>query len=153
MIRVLFLCLGNICRSPMAEAVFMDKVRKAGLADRIEADSAGTGSWHLGEPPHRGTRKVLEKQGIRYSGRSRLLVERDHDQFDYIIAMDRHNYRDALSLGSGKAKVATLMSFAPELGYDDVPDPYYDGRFDDVYMLVNVACEELLKSIREECGL
>jgi protein-tyrosine phosphatase len=137
----------------MAEAVFIDKVRKAGLEDKIEADSAGTGSWHLGEPAHRGTRRVLEKQGIPYSGRSRLLTPQDLNSFDYIIAMDRHNFSDAQSLGKGKARVVTLMSYAPELGYADVPDPYYTGRFEDVYMLVKVACEELLKSICEEHGL
>lgn len=147
----------------------MDKVRRAGLEDEIEADSAGTGRWHLGEPPHRGTRDILRRRGIDYAGRARLILPEDLSRFDYVIAMDRQNLRDIQGLaqtemsfigdpGVGsrsarKAHVATLMSFAPELGIDEVPDPYYTGRFEEVYELVETATERLLVTIRAEHGL
>jgi protein-tyrosine phosphatase len=152
----------------MAEAVFMHKVRSAGLESAIEADSAGTGEWHLGEAPHQGTRKVLQQKGIQYAGKARLLTRDDLGKFDYIVAMDSHNFRDINELAqptldfvdeSGgkpvatRARVMKLMSFAPELGFEDVPDPYYTGLFEGVYGLVDVATERLLKSIREEHGL
>src|SRR2546421_4550256 len=85
MIRVLFVCLGNICRSPMAEAVFLQKVRDAGLEEMIEADSAGTGQWHIGEPAHSGTRKMLASKGVPYDGRARLLRADDLNRFDYVL--------------------------------------------------------------------
>src|SRR5258708_39423554 len=121
MIRVLFVCLGNICRSPMAEAVFAHLVEEAGLSDRISADSAGTGHWHLGERPHNGTRRVLEKNSIAYDHRARLLEEEDVNRFDYIIAMDRHNLRDIKALRGGRARIGLLMDYAPQLAVAEVP--------------------------------
>jgi protein-tyrosine phosphatase len=153
MVRVLFVCLGNICRSPMAEAVFAHKVREAGLEDAIEADSAGTGHWHVGEPPHSGTRRILAREGIAYAGRARLIAPADFDRFDYIVAMDRQNRRDIEAMGSGRARVVLFMDYAPHLGVAEVPDPYYDGRFDAVYDLVQEAAEGLLAAIRREHGL
>jgi protein-tyrosine phosphatase len=155
----------------MAEAVFMEKVRKAGLTGSIEADSAGTGEWHVGEAPHHGTRRVLQQKGIKYDGRARLVTKRDFAEFAYVIAMDRANLRDLgrlaqeeLDFGeegnsagrdarATKPHVALLMSFAPELATDEVPDPYYTGKFDEVYELVDVATERLLETIRSEHGL
>src|SRR4051812_26586452 len=93
MIRVLFVCLGNICRSPMAEAVFLHKVKAAGLDGEISADSAGTGNWHVGAPPHSGTRRILSAKGIAYEGRARQLSRSDLDSFDYILTMDEQNFR------------------------------------------------------------
>src|SRR5258708_34998196 len=136
MIRVLFVCLGNICRSPMAEAVFARLVNEAGLSDRISADSAGTGNWHLGEAPHSGTRRVLQKNSIKYEHRARLLEEEDVKRFDYIIAMDRHNLRDIQALRGGRARIGLLLGYAPQLAEAEVPDPYYDGRFEFLYDLV-----------------
>jgi protein-tyrosine phosphatase len=156
MIRVLFVCLGNICRSPMAEAVFRHKVREAGLADRIEADSAGTGSWHIGKPPHQGTIDVLTRRRIDYSGIiARQVSKNDLDKFDYIVAMDENNVKNLRSLGgdSDNGKIARLLDFVPEQPIRDVPDPYYTGNFDEVYELVDQGCEKLLDHIREREGL
>lgn len=150
MVGVLFVCLGNICRSPMAEAVFRHLVKEQGLEDKIEADSAGTGEWHLGERPHSGTRRVLQLQGIEYDHRARLLTIQDLHQFDYIVTMDASNLRNVLALGSGKAKVVPLMAYAPHAKHTEVPDPYYDGRFELVYDLVTEAARGLLAEIRRE---
>lgn len=98
--RVLFVCLGNICRSPMAEAVFRNLVEKEGLAGQIKVDSAGTGDWHLGKPPHAGTRKLLDSQGIGYEGmKARQVKTDDYEQFDYIICMDSQNELDVKKSG------------------------------------------------------
>ncbi|WP_249863126.1 low molecular weight protein-tyrosine-phosphatase, partial [Paenibacillus konkukensis] len=118
MIRVLFVCLGNICRSPMAEAVFRSKVKEAGLEDRIAADSAGTGSWHVGQPPHEGTRRILQRNGIDYAGiRARQTTAADFESFDYIIAMDSSNIDNLRVLpGSGqehRAVLKKLLDFVP----------------------------------------
>ena len=91
MIRVLFVCLGNICRSPMAEGLFAHKVRLAGLEREIETDSAGTGHWHLGSEPHKETRRMLQQNRIAYSHRARQITQADLDSFDYVITMDEEN--------------------------------------------------------------
>lgn len=154
-IRVLFVCMGNICRSPMAEAIFRHLVEQAGLSDRFEIDSAGTGSWHVGEPPHPGTQRVLARHNISTAGmRARQVRSADIDQFDYILVMDRENLAD---LGRfhprARERAKLLLSFAPELGVDEVPDPYYNGRFDEVYQLIETACRNLLAYIREREGV
>jgi protein-tyrosine phosphatase len=151
MIRVLFVCLGNICPSPMAEAVLRHKVAAAGLADRVEVDSAGTGYWHVGEAPHRGTRRALDEKGISHAGMAARQIETaDLDLFDYILTMDDTNYADVLALGPSRAVVRPLLSYTPELGLTEVPDPYYTGGFEGVYHLVDGACDELLAVIRAE---
>src|ERR1043166_10261580 len=111
MVRVLFVCLGNICRSPMAEAVFTHLVAKAGLENDIKADSAGTGHWHIGERPHHGTRHVLASKNIPYDGRARVIDRSDLDLFDYIVVMDNANLRDAHSMGKAKGRVIGLGGF------------------------------------------
>ena len=153
MVRVLFVCLGNICRSPMAEAVFMHKVRAAGLENEIEADSAGTGHWHVGNPPHQGTRAVLARNGIEYAHQARQIVEADLDTFDYILTMDNQNLRDVREIGAGRAVVCPFLAYAPGSSVREVPDPYLVGGFEGVYDLVNEASEGLLKVIREEHAL
>jgi len=152
MVRVLFVCLGNICRSPMAEAVFAHKVREAGLEDHIEADSAGTGDWHVGHPPHRGTRTLLARNGIEYEHRARLVTPEDLETFDYVLTMDDSNLRSVRALGTGRAIIRPFLEYAPDVGVREVPDPYLTGGFEGVYSLVDEAAAGLLRAIREEHG-
>jgi protein-tyrosine phosphatase len=155
MIRVLFVCLGNICRSPMAEAVFRHMVAEAGLSDQIQVDSAGTGGWHAGERPHRGTLNVLDQHGISHEGLIARQVRReDFRDFDYIVAMDSDNLADLRRFGTGRdGQVFRLLDLAQEMAEKDVPDPYYTGNFEHVYELIRLGCERLLEKIRQERGL
>lgn len=158
MIRVLFVCLGNICRSPMAEGVFAQMVKDAGLSDKIQTDSAGTSGWHSGETAHAGTLRTLKKNNIPYNGRSRQLRMSDYEDFTYILAMDHDNLQNirAMNRGGKDAEVALFLSYANEAGTvkaSYVPDPYYDGRFDEVYELVTQGCEALLAHIRKTHNL
>ncbi len=121
MIRVLFVCLGNICRSPMAEAVFAHKVREAGLDGTITADSAGTGDWHIGHAPHSGTREILKANGIDYTHQARLVTQDDLQAFDYVLTMDNSNLANVRRMAQGKAKVVPFLSYAPESGVREVP--------------------------------
>jgi protein-tyrosine phosphatase len=149
MIRVLFVCLGNICRSPMAEAVFQHLVNEAGLADQIMVDSAGTGDWHVGEPAHTGTRRVLTQRGIPYNGRARQVAAPDMVEQTYIIAMDDSNVKELRRRFSDHPQLYRLLDFAAG-DVRDVPDPYYTGSFDYVYELVEEGCRGLLAMIREK---
>ncbi|MFQ5340021.1 MAG: low molecular weight protein-tyrosine-phosphatase [Anaerolineae bacterium] len=156
MIRVLFVCLGNICRSPMAEGVFRRLVQQAGLAHRFEIESGGTGGWHVGEPPHRGTRRELRDRGIDLAGkRARQVLCRDLEDSDYVVAMDRSNVRTLRRYDCPvrlDGKLHLLLDFAEDVEIRDVPDPYYEGNFDRVYELVEAGGRGLLDYIREEEG-
>ena len=152
-VSVLFVCMGNICRSPMAEAVFLHLVRQAGLDDQIEVDSAGTADYHVGRPAHSGTLRVLEKNGIFYNGRARHLTRDDLRQFDYILAMDNDNLDDIQALGETDATVARLLDFAAEQPKREVPDPYYNGRFEEIYPLVMAGAQGLLARIQKDHNL
>lgn len=154
-VRVLFVCLGNICRSPMAEGVFQHLVDEAGLSDAIIVDSAGTSGWHVGEAAHRGTRAVLQQHGIAYTGRARQFRREDFAQFDYILAMDDANLADLLGMlpKNSSATVKRLLDFADDVRDKEVPDPYYDGRFEYVYTLVEKGARALLDHIRQQEGL
>lgn len=150
---VLFVCLGNICRSPMAEAVMRHLIEREGLSDLVTVDSAGTGDWHIGRPPHEGTRGLLDRYSISYQGmRARQLSVEDGGDFDLIVAMDTQNEKDIRAkLGaSPRSEIVRFLSLLPERGMDDVPDPYYTGNFDEVYELVNEGCERILTRIREK---
>jgi protein-tyrosine phosphatase len=150
-IRVLFVCLGNICRSPMAEAVFQNLVEEAGLKHQIRVDSAGTGSWHVGERAHPGTRRVLANHGIDYSGRARQVRPQDMaNEVDYIVVMDSSNLRDLRAKYGDHPRLFRLLDFASDVREKDVPDPYYNGNFETVYRLVEDGCRGLLTTIRRQ---
>lgn len=150
MMRVLFVCLGNICRSPMAEAVMRMKIAKAGLSDKISVDSAGTGDWHIGDPPHRATQERLTASGISFDQiKARQLKPIDFEKFDRIIAMDQQNEQDLLKMAGAryKEKISRFMALLHDRPQADVPDPYYTGNFDEVYDLIDRGTERLLEQI------
>lgn len=154
MVRVLFVCLGNICRSPMAEAVFQRMVDEAGLSARVQVDSAGTSSYHTGEPAHPGTRRVLSRHGINYSGRARQIAAGDvADETTYLVAMDSENLAELRSRFGDVPHLYRLLEFATQTPVHDVPDPYYSDNFDYVYRIVEDGCRGLLATIRRNEGL
>lgn len=152
-VKVLFVCLGNICRSPMAEAVFQKMVDEAGLSEKITIDSAGTGLWHVGEKAHPGTRRVLSQHGIVYNGRARQVHAGDMEPETYVIAMDQSNLNDLQRNFGQHPRLYRLLDFASQTDVRDVPDPYYNDNFEYVYQLVTDGCAGLLATIRTQEGL
>lgn len=150
--RVLFVCLGNICRSPLAENVFRDLAERRGVAERFEVDSAGTSGYHDGDPPDARTSATARARGLHLTGRSRRLTPGDLARFDYVIAMDAENQAaiERLRAGAGGgAKVHRLREWDREADSLDVPDPYYGGTdgFERVHDLVARACAALLEDL------
>lgn len=154
-VRVLFVCLGNICRSPLAEAVFRQQVRERGAEHLVEIDSAGTSGYHAGSPPDSRSTRVAQARGVEITGVSRQLTRADLHRFDYVIAMDADNLREIRALQDavgGTARVHRLREWDPQREGDDVPDPYYGGPrgFEDVHDIVERSCAALLDHILEE---
>lgn len=155
-VRVCFVCLGNICRSPTAEGVFRHLVAQAGLSDHFEIDSAGTADYHTGDAPDRRARAAGKRAGIVIDGAARPFVRADFARFDHVIAMDASNVRDLGYIApspEATAKIRLLRSFDPQAETDaPVPDPYYgdDAGFDHVLELCRTACRHLLEEIRRE---
>jgi protein-tyrosine phosphatase len=153
MIRVLFVCLGNICRSPTAEGVFRDLVAREGLSGAIATDSCGTSGWHIDEPPDQRAIAEAGRRGIKLDDlRSRKTADSDFAGFNYIIAMDDKNFAalNAMSPPQHRDKVHLFLSFAPTLGIREVPDPYYGGAdgFAHVFDMIDAASKGLLAHIR-----
>lgn len=159
-VSVLMVCMGNICRSPMAEAVLRHLVDEAGLADRVRIDSAGTHSYHLGNEPHPETQAELARRGIDVGDqRSRLVTAADLATFDLVVAMDRANLAELHAMveqtgGSDavRAELSLLLDHARGADADEVPDPYYVGGYDRVYELVADGCRGLLVQLRDRCA-
>ncbi len=151
-ISVLFVCLGNICRSPTAEGVFRQLATDQGLADRLHIDSCGTGNWHLGKAPDARSMEAAGRRGIDISGlRARQIKVDDLDQYDYVLVMDRQNLADVRDLWhqNGGAEPRLFLEFG-ESGQAEVPDPYYGGEdgFERVLDLIHDASKGLLDDIR-----
>jgi protein-tyrosine phosphatase len=153
--RILFVCLGNIIRSPLAEHMFAHLAEKAGVADKYYVDSAGTSAYHIGEQPDSRMRRVAAQNGLQYDGRAKQVREDDYDRFDLIIPQDQDNLRNLRWLARGpadEAKLFTMRTFDP-LGSsnDGVPDPYYGGAdgFQTTFEIVRRSCQGLLDALEK----
>lgn len=149
---VLFVCLGNICRSPLAEGVFLHLLQEAALEEGFRVDSAGTGAWHVGNPADPRSREVALRNGITLTSTARQVHPRDFHDFDVIVAMDRSNLADLEALQEehgGDARLVLMRDFDPEPGDREVPDPYYggDSGFDRVYEMVLRSARGLLDDL------
>ncbi len=153
--QILFVCLGNICRSPSAENIMNYLIEKAGLSDRIVCDSAGTGGYHIGSPPDPRMTAAAKQRGIILKGEARQFIAEDFEKFDLILAMDKENYRNIQYVdrrGKYGDKIRLMCDFCREHEIKEVPDPYYGGPkgFDFVIDLLLDACEGLLEQIISE---
>ncbi|WP_148863028.1 low molecular weight protein-tyrosine-phosphatase [Marinobacter fonticola] len=153
-VNVLFVCMGNICRSPTAQAVFQQRLDEAGLTGRVTVDSCGTGEWHVGKQPDPRAMEAGLRRGYDLSSlRARQIEPRDMDRFDYVLTMDSDNQRRvaALTSDNAKARPELFLSYATRHQEEEVPDPYYgDGDgFERVLDLIEDACDGLIRDIRE----
>jgi len=155
MVKVLFVCMGNICRSPMAEGVFRRMLEGAGLVEQVYVDSAGTHSYHIGTPPDSRSQATALSRGVDLRDiRARRVAAADFVEFDYLLAMDRANYQDLLAACQDaelRSRIRLFMDFAPALPEREVPDPYYGGPtgFERVMDLVEEGAQGLLLHLRE----
>ncbi len=151
--KILFVCLGNIVRSPLAEALFRQRASQLGLGGRYQVDSAGTSSFHIGQTPDSRMRQTAAAHGLDYSGRARQVTLDDLEAFDLVVAMDNENYDDLRGLaerGGCHVEIRRMREFDPESGGSmDVPDPYYGGQagFENTFAIVARSVEELLKDL------
>ena len=150
--RILFVCMGNICRSPTAEGVFRSMVERRGIAERFHIDSAGTGNWHVGNPPDQRACQAARERGIDIAGlRARQVDTGDFELFDLVIAMDQSNRIALFDLAGEphRSKVRLMLEYSEQRLGEDVPDPYYGGDhgFDLVLDLIEEACENLLDEL------
>ncbi len=155
MIRILFVCMGNVCRSPMAEGIFQHLLKQHGLADRVMIDSAGTHAYHAGKAPDPRAIRAAQARGIDISGlRARQVGPGDFEEFDLILAMDEHNYDSLLFTGAKhqQGKLGYLLDYAPHLKTRNLPDPYYGGEvgFERVMDMIEDACEGLLRHLQDQ---
>lgn len=147
--RLLFICMGNICRSPLAEGIFLHKANERGVADQFDVDSAGTGGWHVGEPADPRAQEVAQKYGVTLVSRARQIRDDDVDNFDLLLCMDEDNRRRVERLGPKPDQLRLMLEFHPDSKHREVPDPYYGGDdgFDLVYTLLDQACDNLLNEL------
>ena len=156
MVKVLFVCLGNICRSPTAEGVFRKLVAEHDLAQHIVVDSAGTHAYHLNQPPDRRAQGAAARRGVDLSSlRGRQATIRDIEEFDYVLAMDQENYDNLAVISGGTKKIRLFLSYSQSFDDDEVPDPYYGGAngFEQVLDMIEDASAGLLADIRRRYAL
>ena len=156
-IQVMFVCLGNICRSPLAQGIFEDLARKAGLSQYFCVASSGVGAWHVGEKPDVRMRNTARQNGISLdSQQAQQLVRTDLEHYDHIYAMDRSIERDVLLMdrsGGHQEKVQLFSKFDPDPNTHEVPDPYFEGNFDLVFTIVDRTCRVILDTLVQRYGL
>ena len=151
MVSIMFVCHGNICRSPMAEFVMKNLVKKAGMEHQAQISSSATSTEEIGNPVHRGTRERLAREGISTAGKFAVQLRRDdYQKYDYLIGMDRWNVQNMLRIlgGDPRGKVRLLLDYSGRLG-EDIADPWYTGNFEDTYRDVLEGCQGLLSHMRE----
>lgn len=146
---VLFVCMGNICRSPLAEGAFLHKLNERGVAEHFTVESAGTGHWHAGERPDRRARETAQRHGIVLPSRARQVTREDFQRFDHLICMDETNREDLVDRGAPPEKLRLLLEADPASELREVPDPYYGGDdgFETVFRLIDAACDALLDEL------
>ena len=154
MVRVLFVCMGNICHLPLAQGVFESLVRREGLEGEVFVDSAGTGRWHVGSPPDERAQRSARRRGLDLSSqRARQVTPDDCHNFDYVLTMDEENYRAVAALcREGSAEVRPFLDYAPDRPDTEIPDPFYGGPegFEHVMDFVEEASEGLLEEIKKK---